>query len=419
MFEIVKIQILFQKMDDQPIEIYHLIFEYLDIIDLTNCKLVNKKFYKYVKEFRIKELIFYSSKSCWFYINKPFNCNYRLVHFKISPFLKKSTFNFKFLKYLNIEFVDEMFNLTEINKFDKLKVLEIYLTNYQNKADNKLALNNLEVLRIDSSKFIQIEIDCPKLRSLHYWSFNNKLIIKHPLKIHFLTTYKYGSDLLKFSNLEYLNLNSTANLEQFNFEQLSKLKELKIKSDDSKHVSNLILKKVIKNPNLIVYFNGFHVINSNQLIFDRYDLALQLKNYEKLIGVLDWMNLIEYNKLIDLIQNELPINFHQKYSNIQRINVINKVKNSKHLIQFIGHSQMLTSLSTINSKLDQQFYNELPSISSLNFLTLEEDCEIGLKFDFILKMFCLKCLNTNQKVTFDSTIELDQLKYLNKSVLNR
>ena len=49
-------------LDQLPIDVHHLIFGYLNLIEIFTYRLVSKKFNEIVKAFRVRELSFYSSK---------------------------------------------------------------------------------------------------------------------------------------------------------------------------------------------------------------------------------------------------------------------------------------------------------------------------------------------------------------------
>ena len=46
------------RLDQLPIEMYHLIFEYLDLIEITACRLVLKQFNEIVQALQVRELSF-------------------------------------------------------------------------------------------------------------------------------------------------------------------------------------------------------------------------------------------------------------------------------------------------------------------------------------------------------------------------
>ena len=64
------------KLDNLFEELYPFIFQYLDLNDLNNLLVINKKLNNLVKQYPIKELIFDNGKRIkdnWILINKPIN----------------------------------------------------------------------------------------------------------------------------------------------------------------------------------------------------------------------------------------------------------------------------------------------------------------------------------------------------------
>ena len=105
--------------------VYPIIFKYLNLDDLVNLKLVNKKFNKLINEYPIKECSFSGFR---FKLNRRFtdqqwNFNYYLKSNKLNSFLTNSSLNLKWLKYLYISNATIDFKL--INQLIKLEYLTL------------------------------------------------------------------------------------------------------------------------------------------------------------------------------------------------------------------------------------------------------------------------------------------------------
>ena len=88
-------------MADLPIELWHSIFDRLQLTDLSSCAQVCKGFYLVVKEYRIREIAFTRRVHQWFHLTTPTNHKHR-VDFTKAFILKVSSFNFDYLKRLKI-----------------------------------------------------------------------------------------------------------------------------------------------------------------------------------------------------------------------------------------------------------------------------------------------------------------------------
>ena len=64
-----------------------------------------------------------------------------------------------------------------------------------------------------------------------------------------------------------------------------------------------------------------------------------------------------------------------------------KVNDQASLINFLTNCQNLCVLSLSFSELDQNFYNKLPSFSSLTCLSVDTD--LKLNFEFLNRMYNL------------------------------
>lgn len=415
-------------MEILPIELFHHIFGYLNLIDLANCKLVNKLFYENVNEFKIKELSCFPftktwlsvrsywshNYSIWFYINKPIKRNNLLLANYKCSILKTPSLNLNFLKYLSVLYCsNNEFNLSDLMNFDRLEVLMIDLANYENEKYTKLKLKKLISLRICPSDYVAIEIEAPMLEALYCLDLKNLKII-YPRTLKYLKTIEYSTELSLYNNLECLTLVYSNGLNTFNSENFPKLTKLQVILDDgADEMINLITNKKA-DENLKIYSNGIFVSNGSELIdSENFDLSVNLKNYDKSFPVLEWINQIGYNELMNSNNQQIPADFFKKYCNIVGIKIYGKVINQNNLIQFIRNCKVLRELSIVDSELDQQFYDQLPTISLLDNLEISREHSesfIDVKFDFILKMNHLMFFTTTEEIPTETICKLDQLK---------
>ena len=155
-------------------------------------------------------------------------------------------------------------------------------------------------------------------------------------------------------------------------------------------------------------------INNYDFLED--ELHCLMDNYAKTADSLDFVELINYNVLMRLINYKLPVDFFKRFNSIQKIEVF-FVEDEKQLKQFIKRCLNLKSLSVNKCKLSQQFYEELPSLTSLSYLYVGPvenivDGEIELNFKFINRMFNLIEFETNKQLNLNEEFDLNRLRYL-------
>ena len=154
-----------------PIELCYAIFEYLQLDELCRLRLLNKRFHKMIKEYKIKELNFYASvwriKDIWFFIMKPIYPMNSINVSKLSIFLNSSSLNLGNLKRLSITNIkdDDNFNLDLLNRFINLEHFELDFKSKWSK-NNKIKLPNLRELWLYFETRLKISIDAPNLNAL-------------------------------------------------------------------------------------------------------------------------------------------------------------------------------------------------------------------------------------------------------------
>lgn len=179
------------KLDNLPNENLIAIFGYLDLYDLIQKRLVNKRWRAIIThEMAYKELniidYFSTSKSRWYYTGKPLNFQFLLAHYENDPLpttiYRSKLFSAMFgkLKYLRLSCVLSEaagFHLEVLNDFQSLYHLDIFSLLVRSKKT--LSLANLRVLSINkfyidsSDKSIVLTVCAKNLKHLHYGEHSN------------------------------------------------------------------------------------------------------------------------------------------------------------------------------------------------------------------------------------------------------
>lgn len=416
-------------LDNLPLEIYnYYIFDYLTIDDLLELKLVNKKLNLIVNQFKIQELNIQSDynhfKDRSWYTNNPINFKYNLSFLKKS--LLKTSSNLKFnLKRLKVSRVQDgdPITLIDINMLKNLEELKIRVWNCKTNENKKLSLLRLKILELNTNS--PIEIHTPSLIALninnHYFSLKNLEII-NPTSIKYLKLSNYEKivETIFNSNLQYLECDCFYDIDVQTFLiKFYNLKELRILNDNRINFMYLLFE--LKNEKMKVFYRGIELINLTKFeelrkLIKSYGntLSIQLSNYELLDYNLNYVDKINYNEVINLINhNVLTIDqFFKKYSNIRSIIIKDEIENQNELNKFIKSCYNLDTLTILRSNLDQSFYDNLPIFTSLSRLEITENTK--LNFEFISRMFNLRFLITNLEIKISKCLNLNRLRNLQK-----
>lgn len=419
-------------MDDLPLEVYQLIFDYLDIGDLFELRCVSTKFKYIVSEFRARELVFLTRdeldlfkynnyglntdrKFNWFYINKPVDHKHLMNGSKLFV-LSHPLFNVQYLRRLKIyTFESHVHKITstDINRLAYLEVLEINLNSidFSNHDKVTLRLPNLSVLYLSRPpSACTVEIDTPNLKALSY-SPADSIRFTHPSSIEHLRLYSYESDsIASFENLNCLELcrynKLSEDLSTFN----RNLNEIKLHFNNSSYGGRLepVTNFVQNQDHLKLYYAGVRLLHFDefkcfQKIYKVYRnspselLSLYIDNYASADCNLFWIVDVDYSLLVGRI-SKIEDDFFDKFNNIRTIRVTKQVSDADHLMKFISRCYNLMNLMLENASLGQHFFDELPSISSLDRLEIGGKQQVELNFEFIMKMFNLKEFRTDQQL---------------------
>ena len=426
-------------MDELSLDLYQLIFEFLDLYDLRSVRLVCKRFRAAVKEYKIRELSFTfgdSKKFNWFHTNCPSNFLNNL-HGSEFYLLTSRQFDFQWLRKLKIDFNESSgFSFDKLANFWRLEHIEL---TYIGKPTNvklfetglPLVLPYLKVFSIRHYRQAHLIIDAPNLIAFDnnsgFDDASSYFEFSHPYSVRSLSVYQLDDHLSIFINLEYLEINHPNMLDPNSLRVFSKLKVLKMRSllYEDRDLLYKLKELIFKNKHLKIYCLGVRMTEGMELdeynldaqlnthhhsnVFNRTNLGHLINNYEKLDDNLDWISAINYNDLISLT-NTLPSTIFNKFSNIQHIVSDSKINNPRLFAYFVGDCAVLTCLETKFSQLEQPFFDQLPTFSCLSKLTIYRTKE--LDFHFISRMFHLKNLSTNQDIAWQEDFNLDRLKFL-------
>ena len=418
------------------------------MIDLSSCARVSTAFYLTVKEYRIREIAFTGRVYRWFHYSTPITDHKYRMDYSLASILKRSSFDFDFLKRLKIGRSSVIDDLDMINKFTRLEELDIDLKNYGDEKSRILSLANLKVLYLFMPESIPyLELKTPSLTKVY--TFNLKMLeFANPESVQCIHTFFHSGKLSMFRNLEYLtftdcynelNFYSSYDSQKFNecsFSLLSleKLKEVEFDYHSNEYgVKNMsVFKKITANlltlgrPNLKVFWYGVQVTDLNLL--NEYELAMetvgsvvafQLQHYEMLKEKIDFIWSYGFNGSMNILpkagfnlrSEEFISKFLAKYS-FRRIDVIGKVEEREFLLELIARSPDLFVLSFENSGLDQSFFNQMAvqlNGTPLRQLRLE-GCSNGVKnFDFVSGFRDLELFETDQPLPTELITKLFKL----------
>lgn len=390
----------------------------------------------------------------WFSSDEPKEL--RMVFRFSKYFLSGSPFNVQFLKRLKIFSLErtKIIDLEEISRFQHLECLEIGF-DLENFCESFcLSLPNLQALSIFTYRQKEnLEMLTPKLRALELPDHlaNSSLTFSHPESVQLLSIageflsqnfinqfenveclnvrlsqeagqrdsdVRLDAILLKFPSLKRMHCNAKIEdgyiqraLVDRLLAQLKALKsqlkvyctdiELPILIEDFEKCRKTYKKKKKKNTIWAPRLNG--------------KLILQLKHYSKLNDNVRSTQWIDYNELetwLGSMQVEqhpvldradpmpsslLPLDFFERFRNVRGIRVTSRIDEQDAFATFVKNCKKLNELSLSDSQLGQAFFDELPAMSSLNFLDIKESNELNM--DFLLKMNQVTELKTNQQLT--------------------
>ena len=437
-------------MTDLPIELWHLIFDHLQLVDLSSCAQVCKTIYLAVKAYRIREIAFTPGIDLWFH-HVSDNYKHR-VYFRNASILRRSSFCFDHLKRLKIGRLSPIYNLNEINQFSRLEKLDIDLKFYENEKSMILSLVNLKVLYLFMSDHLPyLELDTPRLTEIYTFSLK-KLEFIYPESVRCIHTFFHDGKLSMFRNLEYLIFTDCYSLldshpsypggfDEISVTVLKKLKEI----DFYYHINyslyggqNLnVFKRMVANllalgrPDLKVFWQNVQITAANwptdyeHPVGNRSQIGLQLWNYEKLKKKIS-IPCFDFNERILEIRGagfnprseEFISKFFAKFS-LRKIVVHVPIEQNEGglLLEFIARSPDLFALEFGNSCLGQLFFDRMADTVRLNAIPLRHLQITGSSdrvqnFEFLLGLRDLERFKVYQQLPAELITKLFKLPML-------
>ena len=201
-------------INDLPADdLWPIIFKNLSIQDLITCRLVNKKFKKFISSANlinkliIGQLNYNNDDLYWYYNNTPIK-DEDIISLKCFRSIKsRSIFNLdKYLKYLKIN--DKEFELEELSNLINLESLEfgsLQLGEKFNYNQQIIHSNNLKVI-VCNSIDLSIQLNESKLEKIHFHNMNRIKLNGNPESIKHIVTRNYDNRLEIFKNLEIMEL---------------------------------------------------------------------------------------------------------------------------------------------------------------------------------------------------------------------
>ena len=440
-------------MADLPIELWHLIFNRLELADISSCALVSRALYSTVKAYRVREIAFTRRVDKWFH--SEYSTYRHQVDYSMASVLKRSPFNFDFLKRLKIGRFSAIDDLNVINKFTQLEELDIDLKNYRNEQSRTLSLVNLRMLHLFMSEHLQyLELDTPRLEKLRTFSLKG-LEFFYPESIQSIHAFHFAEKLPMFRNLEYLIITRKCNqldyhdsydsdgIQEFSLRCLKKLKEIDISTHSSFLWMNQgILKKIFANilalgrPDLKVFWISVQITSADHVAeyFDILEndgnpVLFQLRNYEKLKDNFQ-LSLGDFNGFLRGLQNagfnprseEFFSKLFSRYS-LMLIVVNGEVKEREVLMELIVRSPKLWRLEFSESCLDQSFFDQMADAVRLKniplrLLSLKGASNDTMNLDFVSKLLDLESFETNQPPSSELISRLLRLPWLAEMVFS-
>lgn len=416
-------------IEDLPPEIINELFKYLQLKDLAACLLVNKRWHSIHSTFKLHSLAAINnclinsanSSKKWCHTDQNFEevCSIdNFIRLVDKPIVSN-------LRYLAVFENGIRFDLNKLNRLSQLIHLEIYSPD-RTRNELKLNLPVLKVLAVHQyNDHFSLEVDCPRLDLLLYCGEpenSNLLKMQWPETIRKLDTDMFGLKLIPFKNVECLVTREVRVIGRGILQSMPKLKELHFKLDHGKNSINFRdpheflgakeqLKEFLEDVHSLrpsgfrFRFAGFElckVAKLNQINFavqvGRFAhawewayLEFYLKNFKLIEPAepVEFIYAVDYTRLMRQVAGKVPSDFFQKIPCIQYVRAT-EVADVYHFLGFLLLLKPLRALDLVNSRLGQEFYDQLPvfahSLHKLEIGFPNKLYEPNLRFDFIGKL---------------------------------
>lgn len=299
--------------------------------------------------------------------------------------------------------------------FGRLKVLSINGLQL-NVKEFFLALPGLHTLSLKGFEFNQnLVLNCPNLERLVIHNFRKQTIIINqgkPGKIKFLECQFLNDSFSSLANLEHLvALRIEISLLQFG--RLKKLEVYPAWQDFERLVQVAqnewlrpadISSRCLNIQSLLI--NGLAYPDDNPInmrLFDLHRVSYQGTEKSLFLGSiqneyiatnhLKWAangvsipfrTHLNYSSLASKFSNQIPDTFFVLFRNIQEVQVHQKVI-THNLLTFLRNAKTVHKLAIYESQLEQDLYDCLPSVQSINHLMIQEQTK-RICFNFLAKL---------------------------------
>ena len=426
-------------LDQLPIELYQLIFGYLDLVEVSTCRLVSKKLNEVVKVFRVRELSFYDweryRRSFWYHDGKPiYPCNSLSVS-KVAV-LNSTSIDLRYLKRLcfcNKVNCGEL-HLEVLNKFKQLVHLDLCLKGLgaSESEIEKLKLNSLEHLHIAFKSPVFIEFDTPKLESVVLRYRGDEEADQPIATIRFVTP-STVKRLCTFGLLQDQLPKNFGGLKHLQYDELDLDLHVLLKEFPDLRVLNFCGRKVRNGcsalgqimrekdrlrPSLKLCFESI-LLDSSKAIesyaFDKESkLALLIKHHSSMLPDANSLQRLDYSELMSLTKNGYPIGFLESrpFVCVDLVSVNGVIDDPNRLLNFLLNCVNLEHLRLNNCSLTMEFFDKLPTFTSLLHLEINaENRDLQLDFSrFLFKITNLVWFETDQNL--DGSLLLDLIQQL-------
>lgn len=419
-----------------PDELYQHLFEFLNLSDVINLRLVCKFLNEKVRRYRVQKLFFRLFEDKGLFFSLP-NCTFRnFLDYSLTFLLKRPLFNIEHLKFLKLTISYPAIINEDLNKFIHLEHLEI---TFGFSRDVQLILPKLKRLYFLNFISSALVIDAPNLQDFHcddeYGEYDENesfLSFTHPSSVKRLgipgcAFLRDFADLKEVEHLTIYNAIRTMNANAL-LDAYAKLKSVTILGGESHSLESFVHQKALRQRDkLSIYLSGIPISERRELGNERYLPAWDpekandrlidemLKNYEKLSLNLFWVKSIRYDRLLKWCGASMPGGFFDKFNHLSVVRCKTKVV-PEHLIKFLASCQGLRELCIKNCEVPQSFLDELPSVTSLCILTfIEKDQMEGFDFQFLHRMYDLEQLYTNQNLIKYQGLALNTNRIRDKS----
>ena len=447
------------EITELPEELYQVLFEFLNLHDLLELRLVCRFFNQQVNAYRVYDLVIrptatelrlHDSKN-WFYKptpgysfrnfllpSKAFVLKRPLFEIERLRRLKFEVHHFEQLKIDHREIVNRLVHLVHLEIFYSF----IYNTDHENwfrlsKQNGKLILPKLKRLFILSNcvNHLDLEIDAPNLHDFCLICREVGRIAQRENFLKILFVHPSSVKCLGISEYELLTrtLSALKSIEHLSVERGSKVDgQLLADYPNLVSVTTMTSVPLIHIGELHISLNSYELTSLNELsaLEKEPNCPVCRMNLQK-------APVSPPDKLIPNFQRlpedvHFPVNTkYIRYEELMKADVFKQLSNvycysqadiqvdTAHLIKFLAKCQDLKELYLDRCQVNQKFLNELPRIASLRELAiLEKNQKPDFDFRFLNRMYNLEVFNTYQSLVKHEGLSLNRHRYLSRVSFN-